>query len=124
MMSEFEPKMAALAGGVLCSMSALGKSFGISITTVLTWVYSRNLIPVRDRPEQDIIFYGQKAAFWYCFGALALTLVASLWGLRAVGKAGGHGKVVDQAVKGADTASDTASITASITSRRPLNLGI
>lgn len=41
-----------------------------------------------DKKSPEALLEGYKAAFWFCFASIVMTLIVSAWGLRGVGRVG------------------------------------
>lgn len=85
--SVFPAKTQALAGGVFNTVAQIGKSVGLALVAVIAMSITKTS-DYDHKQSPEALLVGYKATFWFCFGLIALTVVACLWGLRKVGKVG------------------------------------
>ncbi|KAK2600010.1 hypothetical protein QQS21_005244 [Conoideocrella luteorostrata] len=88
--SLFPSRTQGVAGGVYNTIAQIGKSFGLTITAVITnAVTARSDTAGMKNPAASL--EGYRAGFWYCFSLNAAAMLSILWGLRKVGKVGAKG---------------------------------
>lgn len=80
----------ALAGGVFNTISQLGNSVGLAVTAAIAASVTAHRNPSRneDMSSPDMLMAGYRAVFWTMFASMVLVCVASVMGLRKVGKVG------------------------------------
>lgn len=85
--SVFPPETHGLAGGVFNTVSSIGMSVGLAITSVVA-----SSVTMDKRGSQgstpESLMEGYRATFWLCFGADVLMLSIVGFGLRKIGKVG------------------------------------
>lgn len=85
--SMFPVKTQGLAGGVFKTVSQIGKSVGLALTTVVANDITATA-PETDKLSRPALMEGYRAGFWFIFALNGASLCTSLWGLRRVGTVG------------------------------------
>ncbi|KAL8642090.1 MAG: hypothetical protein Q9228_001175 [Teloschistes exilis] len=85
--SMFPVKTQGLAGGVFNTVSQIGKSVGLALTTVVANDITATA-PETDKLSRPALMEGYRAGFWFIFALNGASLYTSLWGLRRVGAVG------------------------------------
>jgi hypothetical protein len=83
----FPERTQALAGGVFNTVAQFGKSFGLSLSSVVASSVSMSL-DGQGRTRQNVLAQGYNAAWWFILSITALTIFVSMWGLRSVPRLG------------------------------------
>jgi nitrate/nitrite transporter NarK len=85
--SVFPPQTHGLAGGVFNTISNIGKSVGLAVTSVVA--SSVTMAETRNRAStSQTLMDGYRVTFWLCFGIDVVILVVVGFGLRKIGKVG------------------------------------
>lgn len=89
----FSAETQALAGGVFNTLSQLGNSVGLAMTSIVASAIAARRYEVGDGEEAksthaEATLEGYRAAFWCCFAAALCSCAISVWGLRRSGKVG------------------------------------
>lgn len=85
--SSFPAENHGVAGGVYNTVAQIGRSFGLTISTIIADIVTRQF-PTDDSEDPVALLDGYRAAFWYCFATNGLALCVVVLGLRNVGKVG------------------------------------
>lgn len=85
--SLFSAKTQATAGGVYNTIAQIGKSVGLASSAAIASAITAKS-EIKDKTSPAALTEGYHAAFWYCLGLNAASLVLSVWGLRKIGKVG------------------------------------
>ncbi|RFU33472.1 hypothetical protein B7463_g2886, partial [Scytalidium lignicola] len=81
-------KTHGLAGGVFNTISNIGNSVGLAVTSVIASSVTLAAKGRRWETEKDKLLDGYRATFWTCFAANILVLGVVGFGLRKIGKVG------------------------------------
>lgn len=85
--SGFPPRMQALAGGVLNTITQLAKTVSLATSSAIAGsVTSHSRHDPKTSPSA--LMDGYKAAFWYFFALSCATMLLFAWGLRGIGRLG------------------------------------
>ena len=85
--SAFSPKVQALAGGVYNTISQIGRSVGLALSSLIAQnVTTASTSAGRD--DKQALLDGYRAAFWLSFAMIVTSLLVNIWGLRGIGKVG------------------------------------
>ena len=89
----FADETQALAGGVFATVSQLGNSLGLAVTSIVSGSVAAGRLEAggNSGKEKDVLgaeLAGYRAAFWTCFGAAVVSGVVGVLGLRKSGKVG------------------------------------
>ncbi|KAL9592790.1 MAG: hypothetical protein Q9179_006367 [Wetmoreana sp. 5 TL-2023] len=85
--SMFPVKTQGLAGGVFNTISQIGKSVGLALTTVVASGITAASSDA-DKGSVPALMEGYRAGFWFIFALSGTSLCMSIWGLRKVGTVG------------------------------------
>ncbi|KAL8873632.1 MAG: hypothetical protein Q9174_000933 [Haloplaca sp. 1 TL-2023] len=85
--SMFPVKTQGLAGGVFQTVSQIGKSVGLALTTLVANDVTASSSKA-NKESQPALMEGYRAGFWFMFALNAASLCTSVWGLRKVGTVG------------------------------------
>lgn len=84
----FPPSSQAVAGGVFNTVSQLGNSIGLAVTAAIAASVTAHAEMDGGGMSGNELERGYTSAFWTIFAGLIVACLASLWGLRRVGKVG------------------------------------
>ena len=85
--SAFSPKVQALAGGVYNTISQIGRSVGLALSSLIAQSITAASASA-GRDNEQALLDGYRGAFWLSFAMIVVSLLVNIWGLRGIGKVG------------------------------------
>lgn len=82
---EFPKAKQGLAGGVFNTTAQFGKSLGLSLSSVVSAIVTKN---TQSDSETVASAKGYQASFWFCLGLNVLALIIGVVGLRSLKRIG------------------------------------